>query len=72
MIPVGITGFIGCQDCQYWEALLNVKESENIFDTPQWVVLEAGQGAHGSEAERRASMTYRDPDADQYARFGIT
>jgi ribosomal protein S27AE len=71
-IPVGITGRIGCQDCYYWESLVSVQESDDVFDTTQWVVLEAGQGKYSSEAERQATITYRNPEADKYARFGIT
>ncbi len=50
---------------------MSVETAETVFEADKWVVVEAGQGAYRTEAERQATITYRDPKTDQYPRFGI-
>jgi hypothetical protein len=70
-IPAGIEGFIGCRDCQYWEQLLSIADAESELDAVHWTVLAAGQGSYRGSEEREKTITYRNPDAEQYPRFGV-
>jgi hypothetical protein len=70
-IPAGIEGEIICRGCSYWEKVLTVVDTSDIFDTPNWVVLEAGRGKYNNPMEQAGTTTYRDPEAENYARFGI-
>jgi hypothetical protein len=65
-------GFIGCRECQSWESLLSIDEAKDLFEAEKWVVLEAGQGTFDNDAERQKTITYRDPEADQSPRYGVT
>ncbi len=71
-IPAGIVGHIACRGCHYWEMLVSIAPTKTVFAADRWVVIEAGQGPYRTEAERQSAITFRDPDADQYPRFGIT
>ena len=70
-IPAGIEGEIICRGCSYWEKLLSVADASDVFETSHWVVLEAGTGKYSDPMDRAGTTTYRDPDAENYARFGI-
>src|SRR5690349_15759338 len=70
-VPAGVEGHIACNGCGYWEKSLSLSQAEDVFDTPNWVVLEAGRGRYSSAEEREKTIFFRDPEAATYARFGI-
>jgi hypothetical protein len=70
-IPAGVEGFIGCRECQYWERVLSVSEAGSVLETKHWIVIETGQGSFSGSEERERTSTYRNPEADQYPRYGV-
>jgi hypothetical protein len=70
-VPAGVEGHIACNGCGYWEKTLSVAPAEDALDTNNWVVLEAGRGKYDSPEAREKTIFFRDPEAANYARFGV-